>query len=77
MNMKWAENVAWKEEKSLWRSGMEIWRKEPAWKTLAYMEYNIELSFKFAYEDVNWIYLCQDRSQWRALVNTLISILVS
>jgi hypothetical protein len=31
---------------------------------------------EMGYEDVDWIHLAQDRAPWRALVNTVINLLV-
>jgi hypothetical protein len=40
-------------------------------------EDNIEIDLrKIGFGDVDWIHLAQDRERWRALVNTVMNILV-
>jgi len=45
-------------------------------KTYAYKEDNIKMDLrKRGLEDVDWIYLSEDRDQWRTLVNTVMKFL--
>jgi hypothetical protein len=39
---------------------------------------NIKMDFKEIGRDgIDWIYLAEDRGQWRALVNTVMNLLIS
>jgi hypothetical protein len=35
------------------------------------------MDFREKNRDVDWIHLAQDRDQWRALLNTVVNLLVS
>jgi hypothetical protein len=51
--------------------------KRPLGKPRRRQEYNIKMGLKeIGYEDADWIHLAQDRDQWRALVNAVMSICV-
>jgi hypothetical protein len=39
--------------------------------------YNIEIDLRgIGWDGMDWIHLAQDRDQWRALVNTVMNLLV-
>jgi hypothetical protein len=49
--------------------------KTPLRKLTRRREYNSRISLrKIGWEDVDWINLAQDRDQWRAVVNTVMSL---
>jgi len=42
------------------------------------LEVNIKMNFKeLGWEDMDWIYLTEDRDKWQAVVNTIINFHVS
>ena len=47
--------------------------KEAAWNR---QEDNIKLDLEIGWEDLDWIYLVQDRDQWWALVNKVMILQV-
>jgi hypothetical protein len=41
------------------------------------LEQNIKIDFRGKNRGMDWIHLAQDRDQWRALLNTVVKLLVS
>jgi hypothetical protein len=37
---------------------------------------NVKMDLREIWGDINWLYLAEDREQWRALVNTVINLRV-
>jgi hypothetical protein len=60
------QNFGWKTEEK-----RPLGRPKRRWDDNIIMDLN-----KILWEDVNWIHLSQDRDQWRAPLNTVMSLLV-
>jgi hypothetical protein len=77
--MRWAGHVARMGEK---RNAFRILvgkpeRKRPLGRPRRRWVDNIKMDLReIGWDDVDWIHLAQDRDQWRALVNTVLSLRV-
>jgi len=60
------QNFGWKTEEK-----RPLGRPKRRWDDNIIMDLN-----EIVWEDVNWIHLSQDRDQWRAPLNTVMSLLV-
>jgi hypothetical protein len=50
--------------------------KRPIGRPRHRWEDNIKMNLREGWGDVDWIYLAQDRDQWRAVVNTVMNLRV-
>jgi hypothetical protein len=61
-------------EKCIQNFSLKPRREEIIRKHKRRWENDIKMNFKeIGYEDVDWVYLAQDRVQWRALWNTVMN----
>jgi hypothetical protein len=52
--------------------------EETTWKTRRKWEDNINVDIgEIGWGDMDWIYVAQDRDQWRTLVNTVMNLRVA
>jgi hypothetical protein len=57
--------------------GLETWRKEPLGRRRCSWEDNIKIDLEeVGWEDADRIDMIQDRDKWRAVLNTVMNLLV-
>jgi hypothetical protein len=77
--MRWAEHVARMEEgkgvSRFWLGGPKV--KRPLGRPRSRWEDNVKMNLReIGIDGANWIWLAQDRVQWRAFVNTIMNLRV-